>query len=104
MTTSSQLPPAGISPLPHLNRSLGDAAWGRLVTFLVYKAERAGGEVIRVNPKNTSNCCSRCQQMTPSRIGDDFCCAQCGHTMDRDWNAALNILSRGVVIPVAEAA
>jgi putative transposase len=87
-----------------LNRSLGDAAWGRFVTFLAYKAERAGGQVIRVNPKNTSNICSRCNGMTPSRIGDEFCCADCGHTIDRDHNAALNILTRGVVIPVAEAA
>jgi len=87
-----------------LNRSLGDAAWGRFVNFLVYKAERAGGQVIRVNPKHTSNLCSACQRKTPSRIGDEFRCAHCGHTMDRDHNAALNILTRGVVIPVAQAA
>lgn len=87
-----------------LNRSIGDAAWGRFVSFLVYKAERAGGQVIRVNPNNTSNLCSRCQGLTPSRIGDDFCCAHCGHSMDRDKNAALNILARGVAIPVANAA
>jgi len=52
----------------------------------------------------TSNLCSACQLMTPSRIGDEFRCAYCGHTMDRDHNAALNILTRGVVIPVAQAA
>lgn len=39
-----------------LNRSIADAAWGRFVTFLTYKAERAGGQVIRVvKPNNTSN-------------------------------------------------
>ena len=59
---------------------------------------------IRVNPKNTSNLCSRCQRLTPSKIGADFHCAHCGHTMDRDHNAALNILARGVVIPGAQAA
>lgn len=87
-----------------LNRSIADAGWGQLVTYLVYKAARAGGRVIRVNPKNTSNLCSRCERLTQSRIGDDFCCAHCGHRMDRDQNAALNILGRGIVIPVTEAA
>ena len=85
-----------------LNRSIGDAGWARFVILLSYKAERAGGKVIRVNPKNTSNLCSKCQRLTPSRIGDDFCCADCGQTMDRDHNAALNILGRGIVVPVAK--
>ena len=87
-----------------LNRSISDAAWGRLITFLVYKAERAGGRVIRVNPKNTSNLCSRCGHLTPSKIGDDFSWAACGHSLDRDHNAVRNILARGIVVPVAEAA
>ena len=60
--------------------------------------------VIRVNPKNTSNLCSRCERLTHSRIGDDFCCDHCGHTIDRDQNAALNILGRGIVLPVTAAA
>jgi len=87
-----------------LNRSIADAAWGRFVTFLAYKAERAGGQVIRVKPHHSSNCCSVCQRLTPSRIGDAFSCAHCGHMSDRDLNAALNILARGVVTPVAQAA
>ena len=97
-------PGTNVAQKTALNRSIGDAAWGRFVTFLAYKAERACGQVIRVNPKNTSNLCSRCQRLTPTKIGDAFCCAHCGHTLDRDHNAALNILARGVVIPVAKAA
>ncbi|HJP67619.1 MAG TPA: transposase, partial [Sphingomicrobium sp.] len=77
-----------------LNRSIADASWGQFINYLVYKAERAGGQVIRVNPKNSSNQCSSCGEFTPSRIGDEFCCAHCGHRMDRDQNAALNILGR----------
>ena len=87
-----------------LNRSIADAAWGRFVGFLAYKAERAGGQVIRVKPHHSSNCCSLCRRLTPSKIGDAFSCAHCGHTMDRDHNAALNILARDVVVPVAQAA
>ena len=101
---SVEKPGKNVGQKTGLNRSIADAAWGRFAILLAYKAERAGGQVIRVNPKNTSNCCSRCQGLTPSKIGDDFCCKDCGHTMDRDRNAALNILARGVVIPVAKAA
>ena len=88
-----------------LNRSIGDAAWGRFAELLTYKAARAGGRVVRVNPRNTSNECSRCHAITPSVIGEPFRCRKCGMTMDRDHNAALVIESRGVVVPqVAKAA
>lgn len=88
-----------------LNRSIGDAAWGRFAELLTYKAARAGGSVIRVNPKNTSNECHRCHAITLSRIGDLFSCHKCGLEMDRDHNAALVIKYRGVVAPqVARAA
>lgn len=101
---SAEQPGSKVAQKSGLNRSIGDAAWGRFVSLLVYRAERAGGQFIRVNPNSTSNLCSRCQRLTPSRIGDEFCCAYCGHTMDRDQNAAPNILARGVAIPVAKAA
>ena len=84
-----------------LNRSIGDAAWGRFAELLTYKAERAGGSVIRVNPRNTSKECSWCHALTPSKIGDLFSCHRCGLTMDRDHNAALVIQHRGVVAPQA---
>lgn len=47
-----------------LNRSIVDAAWSQFIAFLTYKAERAGGLLIRVTPHNTSNLCSRCQRLT----------------------------------------
>jgi len=70
----------------------------------MYKAARAGGQVIRVTPHNTSNLCAHCQRLTPTAIGDEFRCAHCNHAMDRDHNAALNILGRGIVLPVMTAA
>jgi putative transposase len=87
-----------------LNRSIADAGWGRFIHFLRYKAERAGGQVIRVKPHHTSNLCAHCQRLTPTAIGDEFRCAHCNHAMDRDHNAALNILGRGIVLPVMTAA
>jgi putative transposase len=43
-----------------LNRSMADAAPGRLISMLRYKAERAGGVVVEVDPRNTSRTCSGC--------------------------------------------
>lgn len=55
-------------------------------------------------PKNISNLCSCCQRLTRTKIGDEFRCAHCTHVMDRDHDAALNILGRGIVTPVTAAA
>ena len=99
-----EAPGTNVAQKTGLNRSIGDAAWGRFAELLTYKAERAGGSVVRVNPRNTSNECSQCHAITPSSIGDLFSCGKCGLTMDRDHNAALVIMHRGVVAPIAEAA
>jgi putative transposase len=96
-----EAPGTNVAQKTGLNRSIGDAAWGCLADLLTYKAARAGGSVIRVDPRNTSNECSRCHAVTPSRIGDLFSCRKCGLTMDRDHNAALVIEYRGVVAPLA---
>lgn len=96
-----ETPGINVAQKTGLNRSIGDAAWGRFVELLTYKAARAGGSVIRVNPRNTSNECSRCHAITPSKIGDLFQCHECDLKMDRDHNAALVIKYRGVVAPQA---
>lgn len=99
-----EAPGSNIAQKTGLNRSISDAAWGRFAELLTYKAARAGGSVIRVNPRNTSNECFRCHAITPSKIGALFHCPKCGNEMDRDHNAALVVQSRGVVAPQAEKA
>lgn len=82
-----------------LNRSIQDAAWGRFLYQLRYKAESAGGRVIEVAPHNTSQLCSGCGVLVPKRLDERMHrCAQCGIEMDRDLNAALNILHRGLAV------
>lgn len=80
-----------------LNRSIGDVAWNQLVRFTQYKAEKAGRECVLVDPRNTSQECSECGEMVEKdlsvRVHD---CPHCGCTLDRDVNAARNILSRGL--------
>jgi len=80
-----------------LNRSIRDAAWSQFFSFLSYKAESAGREFKRVNPAYTSQDCSSCghrQKMPLS--ARTYHCPCCGMEKDRDHNASLNILRRGL--------
>jgi len=78
-------------------KSISDAAWRMLVTTTSYKAESAGSKVVLVDPRNTSQLCSRCGVKVPKSLSDRVHeCTQCGLVMDRDENAAINILRLGM--------
>ena len=79
-----------------LARSIHEQQWGRFVDPLSYKAESAGGELVRVDPKRTSMTCSSCGQVQAMPLCvREYRCEVCGLVEDRDVNAARNILSRG---------
>lgn len=78
-----------------LNRSIMDAAWGILLRQLAYKAEEAGRYLIAVSPRNTSQICSRCGQLVPKTLGERRHVCVCGADLDRDVNAAKNVLRLG---------
>lgn len=79
----------------HLAKSILDAGWGYLVTRLLVKAADAGRIVTLVDPKNTSKTCSRCGHIFENlTLKDRWITCQCGLSLDRDHNAALNILKR----------
>lgn len=74
-----------------------DAAWSRFITMLEYKADLHGTHVVKVNPAGTTKECSRCGVETDKPIWvREHSCPACGHTEDRDLNAAKNILNRGL--------
>jgi len=80
-----------------LAKSISDAAWRMLVTTTSYKAESAGSKVVLVDPRNTSQLCSRCGLKVNKSLSDRVHeCPQCGLVMDRDENAAINILRLGL--------
>jgi putative transposase len=80
----------------YANKSIADAGWGEFFTMLTYKAEEAGRTVVRVEPKGTSESCSRCQVSVPKSISKRIHrCPNCGLKMNRDLNAAHNILRVG---------
>jgi putative transposase len=64
--------------------------------MIAYKAESAGGQLIQVNPRNTTQECFRCGQLVKKTLSERIhVCPHCGLVLDRDHNAALNILARG---------
>ena len=79
----------------HLAKSIIDASWNQLIQFTIYKAEGAGGRVELVDPKNTSQMCSRCGMLVKKDLSVRVhSCWNCGLTIDRDLNAAINIQDR----------
>jgi putative transposase len=93
---------AGMVQNRHLSRSISDAGWRTFTDMLAYKAEKAGGTFIRVNPKMTSQECSGCGVIVRKGLADRVHnCPECGLVLDRDHNAALNILRRAVLSPQA---
>ena len=83
-----------------LARHVHDASWGRFISMLRYKAEWAGIRLIDVDNCDTSQICSGCHQRVPKQLEDRVhLCASCGLCIDRDLNAARNILFRAGVGP-----
>ncbi len=81
----------------HLASAILDSTWGKLRQLTAYKAERRGGRVILVNPSGTSQKCSRCNEVVPKSLSERVHqCIRCGLTLNRDLNAARNILKAGL--------
>ncbi|MDO9579948.1 MAG: transposase [Bacteroidales bacterium] len=81
-----------------LARSVNDAAWGSFLAKLAYKVEYTGGQLVRVNPNGTSQVCSRCGCLpdVSKTLADRIHSCSCGLVIDRDVNAARNILRLGL--------
>ena len=83
-----------------LAKDVHDASWARFISMLRYKAEWAGARLIEVDPHNTSQDCSGCGTKVPKGLADRrHDCPNCGLSIDRDLNAARNILNRAGVGP-----
>jgi putative transposase len=82
-------------------KSIGDAAWGEIVRQLTYKAEWKGKSVVKIDRwLPSSQVCSGCGQvhseMKDLKVRRMVC--ECGVDLDRDHNAALNILRWGLEV------
>lgn len=81
-----------------LAKHIADASWSRFAIMIGYKAESAGVRFEQVDPKHTSQDCSGCGAKVTKTLADrTHCCPNCGLVMDRDENAAVNILRKSRV-------
>ena len=80
----------------HLSKSIADAGWSTFFELLSYKAAGAGRELVKVNPKNTSQNCSGCGKKVPKSLAARVHnCPYCNLSLDRDVNAARDIAVSG---------
>ena len=80
-----------------LNISYNDCSLGLLRQRIFCKAMEAGRTIVLVDPRNTSQMCSGCGHIVHKELSDRVhYCPYCKLTMDRDLNASLNILHRGL--------
>lgn len=79
----------------NLAKGISDAGWGKFISMLTYKAESAGRVVEKVPPHGTTQKCSRCGSTIKKDLSVRIhACPHCGLVLDRDHNAAINILHK----------
>jgi len=77
-----------------LAKSISDASWNSFTNMLSYKAVNCGGQLVKVNARNTSKTCSKCgAKMDMPLSKRKFSCSKCGFFCHRDLNASINILN-----------
>jgi putative transposase len=80
-----------------LAKSISDAAWGEFRRWVEYFGKVFGVATVAVPPQYTSQNCSNCGEVVKKTLSTrTHVCQHCGHTQDRDHNAAINILKKGL--------
>jgi putative transposase len=80
-----------------LAKSIYDVAWGKFLTILEAVALRSGVHFVKVSAHNTTIDCSRCNTKVPKTLSvRTHECPKCNLEMDRDENAAINILNKAL--------
>lgn len=88
-----------------LNRSILDVGWADLREKIAYKATRDGSRLMLVDPRYTSQRCSGCGELVRKTLAvRTHHCPSCGLILDRDENAAKNILALALAAPPPSAA
>lgn len=81
-----------------LAKSIGDASWTMFRTVLANKAASAGRQYAKIHPAFTSQDCSGCGLRAKKKLSERWhFCPACGTSLDRDENAARNILAQGLL-------
>ena len=87
----------GMSGALNFGKSVADNGWGMFATMLQYKAIFLGKQVIKIDKwfpsSKTCSCCGNIKDWLS--LGERVYNCECGHTMDRDLNASINIREVG---------
>ncbi|MEW5860246.1 MAG: transposase [Cyanobacteriota bacterium] len=75
-----------------LAKSINDASWYQFRKWLEHFGIKFGRITIAVNPAYTSQTCSNCGTLVKKSLSTRTHVCECGFILDRDWNAAINIL------------
>jgi putative transposase len=75
-----------------LAKSMNDASWYQFRKWLEHFGIKFGKITVAVNPALTSQECSNCGTLVKKSLSMRTHICQCGFVLDRDWNAAINIL------------
>ncbi|MEG3858365.1 RNA-guided endonuclease InsQ/TnpB family protein [Microcoleus sp. herbarium12] len=75
-----------------LAKSINDAGWYQFRKWLEYFGVKFGRITVAVNPAYTSQECSNCGAVVKKSLSTRTHVCECGLVLDRDWNAAINIL------------
>jgi putative transposase len=80
----------------HLSKSISDASWGILRQWIEYFGLVFDVETVAVPPHYTSTDCSDCGARVKKSLSTRTHICECGCELDRDTNASINILNRGL--------
>ena len=101
VVVSENLKPKNMVKNRYLAKSISDASWGIFFDWCNWVGKRDGKHFHQVPPHQTSQTCSECCQKSDVKLGLSqrlFHCKSCGLKLDRDHNAALNILHRAACV------
>ena len=79
-----------------LAKSISDVGWYQFRVWLEYFANKFGKVAVAVPPQYTSQECSSCGRIVKKSLSTRTHACQCGAKLDRDENAAINILRTGL--------
>ncbi len=85
----------------HTGKSMLDAGWGMLRQYSEYKQKNRSHRYVEVPTKNTTQTCHQCGKLAMPHLelaDREFRSTACGHVMDRDVNAAKNVIARALAI------
>ncbi|GHO54395.1 transposase [Ktedonobacter robiniae] len=78
------------------SRRLHNWSFAQFHSFLIYKAQERGMQVVKIDPRHTSQTCSQCghQHRSNRKSQSLFLCKHCGYCLNADLNAAYNIRNK----------